>query len=108
MEYIIDSFAPRLHEGAEFGNREVSAIMLLPSDMGSAACIMERAWTPCDNFGFQHQELGFEGRTWPIVHSEGILPEAVPGVAYEPVDFDVQVGVVVDVPLDVHKIGCLL
>lgn len=42
-----------------------------------------------------------EGLRQLFVHYESILPEAVPGVVYELVDFDVQVVVVVDVPLDV-------
>ena len=39
-----------------------------------------------------------------VVQYEGTRPEAAPGVAYAPVDLDGQVGVVVDVPLEVYEI----
>ena len=57
-----------------------------------------------ENFGFQHPDLELEGGVRSVVQFEGILPEAAPDVAYAPVDLDGQVGVVVDVPLEVYEI----
>ena len=39
-----------------------------------------------------------------VVHSEGVLTEAEPCVAYAPVNLDGQGGVVVDVPSEVYKL----
>ena len=104
----------------------VGAIALSPSDaagqeavVGSAQrVVVTRARAPRDAaiqhcleyFGFQHPDLKLEGSARSVVQFEGILPEAVPGVAYTPVD-----GVVVDVPLELYELvrlfvyltGCL-
>ena len=45
-----------------------------------------------------------EGSARSIVQFEDVLPEAIPCVAYAPVDLDRQVGVVVDVPPEVYKL----
>lgn len=74
-----------------------------------------RAWTPCDEaiqhcleyFGIQHADLELERTTKSIAQLDGVIPEPAPGVAYTLVDFDGQVGVVVDVPLGVYKIVLL-
>ena len=45
-----------------------------------------------------------EGSARSVVQFEGVLPGAAPCVVYAPVDLDGQVGIVVDVPLEVHKL----
>ena len=85
--------------------------------MGSAPhVVVTRARAPRDTAeqhcleysGFQHPDLELEGGARSVVQFEGTLPEAAPGVAYAPVDFDRQVGVVVDVPPKVYDIVRLL
>ena len=53
-----------------------------------------------ENLGSYHLEFKLEGSARSVVQFEDVLPEAVPCVAYAPVDLDGQVGIVVDVPLE--------
>ena len=39
-----------------------------------------------------------------VVQFEGVLPEAAPSVAFAAVGLDGQVGIVVDIPPEVHKL----
>ena len=39
-----------------------------------------------------------------VVQFEGVLPEAAPCDAYAPIELDGQVGISVDVPLEVHEL----
>ena len=57
-----------------------------------------------DNFGFQHPDLQPEGGTRSVVQFEGVFPEDQSRIVYAPVDFDGQVGAVVDVLHEVYKI----
>ena len=102
----------------------VGASALSPSDAagqeaveGSAQrVVVTRARAPRDTavqhcldyFGFHHPDLELEGGARLVVQFEGIRPETAPRVAYAPVDFDGQVGVVVYVPPELYEIVRLL
>ena len=50
------------------------------------------------------QILSSRGALGSVVHFEGVVTEAAPFVAYEPVDLDGQVGIVVDVSPEVYEL----
>ena len=52
----------------------------------------------------KHPDFELEGSARSVVQFEGILPKAAPCVAYAPVELDGQIGVVVDVPPEVHEL----
>ena len=54
--------------------------------------------------GSEHPDFELEGSARSVVQFESVLPEAAPYVAYEPVDLDEQVGIVVDVSPEVYKL----
>ena len=55
--------------------------------------------------GSSYPDFELEGSTRSVVQFEGVRPEAAPCVAYEPVNLDGQVGIiVVDVPSEVYKL----
>ena len=54
--------------------------------------------------GSSHPDIELEGSARSVVQFEGVLPKAVPCVAYAPVDLDEQVGSVVDVSPEVYKL----
>ena len=54
--------------------------------------------------GSEHPDFKLEESARSVVQFEGVLPEAAPCIAYAPVDLDGQVGIVVDVPLEVYKL----
>ena len=73
--------------------------------VSSAQCIVVvSARTPRDAavqhcleyLGSYHPDFELEGSARSVVQFENILPEAAPCVAYARVDFDGQVGIVVD------------
>ena len=98
----------------------VGAIILSPTDaasqeavVGSAQrVVVARAWAPrnaavqhcLEYLGSEHPDFELEGSTRSVVQFKGILPEAAPCVAYAPIDLDGQVGIVVDVPLEVYEL----
>ena len=92
--------------------------MLSPADaasqepeVGSAQCVaVARARAPRDP-AVQHclEYLGsshpdFEGSPRSVVQFEVVLPEAALCAAYEPVDLDDVVSIVIDVPPEVYKL----
>ena len=99
----------------------VGAIVLLPTDaasqeavVGSAQCVVvARARTRLDvavehcfgYLGSEHPDFELEGSARSVVLFEGTLPEALPCVAYAPVDLDEQVGIVVGVSRT-RSFGC--
>ena len=96
----------------------VGAVVLPPADtaskevvVGSAQrAVVARARTPRDvavqhcleYLGSEHPDFELEGSARSVVQFEGVLPEAVLCVAYAPIDFDGQVGIVVDVSPEVQ------
>ena len=54
--------------------------------------------------GFYHQDFELEESARSVVQFEGVLPEAVPCVAYAPINLDGQVGIVVDAPPEAYKL----
>ena len=98
----------------------VGAIVFSPTEavsqepvVGSARrVVVTRARAPCDEalqhcleyLGSEHPDFELEGSARSVVQFEGVLPEAVPCVAYAPVDLDGQVGIVVDGPPEVYKL----
>ena len=63
--------------------------------------IISSTWALSSNF-----ELESSARS--VVQFEGVLPKAAPCVACAPVDLDGQMGVVIDVPAEVHELVCLV
>ena len=102
------------------GNRVVGAIVRSPTDaasqepvvdsaqrvvMASARALRDAAVQHClEYLGSYHPEFELEHSAPSVVQFEGVLPEAAPFAVYAPVDLDGQVGIVVDVRLEVHKL----
>ena len=98
----------------------VGAIIILSTDAASQKSlvgsvqrvVVARARAPRDAImehyleylGSWHPTFMLEERAWSVVQSESVLPKAAPCVACVPVDLDVQIGVVVDVPPEVHEV----
>ena len=57
--------------------------------------------------GAEYPDFEVEWSARSVVQFKGLLPEAVPCVAYTPVDLNGQVGIVVDVPLEVYELVLL-
>ena len=51
----------------------------------------------------EHPYFEVEGSARSVVQFEGVLPEAAPCVAYAQIDLDEQVGIMADVPPEVHN-----
>ena len=103
----------------------VSAIVLSPTDAASLKAVVgsaQRAVVACarapretviqhchEYLGSEHPDFELEGSARPVLQFEGVLPEAAPCVSYKPIYLDGQVGIVVDVPLEVYdtrSYGC--
>ena len=98
----------------------VGAIVLLPTDATSQEPVVDsaqhvvvaRARAPRDAavqycLGYldsSHPEFELQGSARSVVQFEGVLSEDTPCVAHAPVNLDGQVGVVVDVSLEVYKL----
>ena len=54
-----------------------------------------------ERLGSQHPDFELERSARSVVQFEGVLPEAVPCIAYAPVDLDGQAGSEIDVPPEV-------
>ena len=76
------------------------------SVVGSAqGVVVARARAPRDaavqhcleRLGSQHPDFELEGSARSVVQFEGVLPEAVPCIAYATADLDGQAGIVIDV-----------
>ena len=88
------------------------AASLEPAMSSAQRVVVARAQAPRDAavqhcleyLGSSHPDFELEGSTRSVVQFEGVLPEAAPCVAYAPVDLDGEVGIVVDVPLEVYKL----
>ena len=52
----------------------------------------------------KHPDFELAGRARSVVQFEGVLPEAGSCVGYASIDFDGQVGIVVDVPPEVYEL----
>ena len=85
--------------------------------VGSAQrVVMARARAPRDAavqqclkyLGSSHPDFELEGSARSVVQFEGVLPEAASCDACAPVDLDGQVGIMVDVTLEVYKFVCLV
>ena len=59
-------------------------------------------------FDFEHQEFELEVSALSVEQFEGVLREAAPCVTYVPIDLDGQVGIVVDVPVEVYELVRLI
>ena len=57
-----------------------------------------------ENLGSKNPEFEVEESARSVVQFEGVLPEAAPCVTSALVDFDGQVGIVVNVPPEVYKL----
>ena len=75
--------------------------------VGSAQCVaVARARDPrgavvqhcLEYLGSEHPDFELEGSPRSVVQLEGVLPEAVPCVAYASIDLDGQVSIAVNVP----------
>ena len=102
------------------GNRVIGGIGVSRTDVASQESVMDSAQRvvvtraraprdaavqPClEYLDSEHPEFELEGSARSVVQFEGVLPEAAPCVAYAPVDFDGQVGVVIDVPPEVYEL----
>ena len=57
--------------------------------------------------GAEHPDFEVEWSARLVIQFEGVRPEAAPYVAYTPVGRDGQVGIVIDVPLEVYELVLL-
>lgn len=103
----LDVLNSRLHEGLEVEYRLVADSAGQEGVVGSAQLIvLAPAWASCDaavqhyleNFAFQNPNLQLEGSTRSLIKFDGGHSGVAGGVAYAPVDFYGQVGVMVHVP----------
>ena len=52
----------------------------------------------------KHPKFELEGTARPVVRFEDVLPKAAPCVVYAPIDLDGQVGVLLNVFLEIYEV----
>ena len=97
----------------------VGTIVLWPTDAASQEAVVgseqrvvvARARAPrdaavqhCLEYGSEHSDFELEGSARSVVQFEGVLSEAVPCVAYAPIDLDGQVNIVGNIPSEVYEL----